>query len=242
MNRQEFDKALAKGIRVFRCIRDIKGSGPVAEGELVELKYDDGSYDPAFFYPNKEQREYDSTDNWTYILLSHLEPYKSIDNNNKQYQDWADFLAGEVSCFHELVGHEDYVEQLCATILNIGEYLGGDYEELAKNLELELRKYDEEVCKPEEAIPEYKVGEILRVTYDYANWFNIGDIVKVTAIEEKGYIALDRHKAFKLGNGKWEYSSSMCREGMTMKDKIIMAIILLLLLVDWDITLRNFGL
>lgn len=34
----------------------------------------------------------------------------------------------------------------------------------------------------------------------------------------------------------------MRREGMTMKDKIIMTIILLLLLVDWDTTLRNFGL
>lgn len=206
MNRQEFDKALAQGIRVFRCIRDIKGSGPIAVGELVELKDDDGFYAPAFFYPNKEEREDDSSDNWTYILLSHLEPYKSIDNNNnKQYQDWADFLASEVSCFRELAGHDEYVEQLCATILNIGEYLGGDYEKLAQNLELELRKYDEVVCKPEEVVPEYdyKIGDILRVTYEWADLFNIGDIVKVTAIEENGYIALESLMPVKIGKGKW---------------------------------------
>lgn len=288
MNRQEFDKALAKGIKVFRCIRDIKGSGPVAEGELVELARDDGSNSPAFYfpnkekrddgfseawnymyiaylepyieekgvekgmdrkefeealakgirtfvcsglyfdneyvikpgeivelkhddkttapqfyYPNREQRGYNSNDNWAYILLSHLEPYKPV--STRQYQDWADFVASEVSCFHELAGHDEYVEQLCATILNIGDYLGGDYEKIAQNLEMEFRKYDEEVCKTEEALPEYdyKVGEILRVTYDYANWFNIGDIVKVTAIEENGYIALESLMPVKFEGGKW---------------------------------------
>ena len=147
---------------------------------------------------------YKSVDNNKQYQDLHLEPYKPIDNN-KQYQDWADFLASEVSCFHELAGHDEYVEQLCATILNIGEYLGGDYEKLAKNLELELRKYDEEVCKPEEAVPEYdyKVGEILRVTYDYANWYKIGDIVKVTAIGKNGYITLESLMPIKLGDGKW---------------------------------------
>lgn len=209
MNRQDFERAIAQGITLFRCVRNYEKQegGLIKVGELVELKYDNSSYDPAFFYPNKEQREYESTDNWTYILLSHLEPYKPIDNNNnnRQYQGWADFLAGEVSCFHGLEGHEDYVEQLCDTILNIGVYLGGDCEKLAQKLELELRKYDEEVCKPEEVVPEYdyKVGEILRVTYDFVNCFNIGDIVKVTAIAENGYIALESLMPVKVGVGKW---------------------------------------
>lgn len=204
MNRQDFERAKAQGITLFRCVRNYEKQegGLIKVGELVELEYDDGSDDPSFFYTNKEQREDDSDDdsddNWTHILLSHLEPYKPV--LTRQYQDWADFVASEVSCFHELRGHDEYIKQLCATILNIGEYLGGDYEKLAKNLELELRKYDEEVCKPEY---DYKVGEILRVTYDYANWFNIGDIVKVTAIEENGYIALESLMPVKIGNGKW---------------------------------------
>lgn len=209
MNRQDFERAISRGITLFRCVHryEKQEGGLIEVGELVELKYDDGSYDPAFFYPNKEQREYLSDDNWTYILLSHLEPYKPL--NTQEYEAWADFVASEISCFHELAGHDEYVEQLCATILNIGEYLGGDYEKIAHNLELELRSYNEDICKREEALPEhdYKVGEILRVTYDYANWFNVGDIVRVTAIEDCGYIALESLMPIKVGDGKWSIPS-----------------------------------
>lgn len=209
MNRQEFERAIARGIRTFRCIKRFEGAanGYVDVGEIVELKFDDGSYDPAFYYPNKEQREQGGLDNWNYILLTKLEPFNPV--TNKQYQDWANFIASEVASFHDLAGHDEYVEQLCNTILSVGEYLGGDYEKIAHNLELELRSYNEDMCKREEALPEhdYKVGEILRVTYDYANWFNVGDIVRVTAIEDCGYIALESLMPIKVGDGKWSIPS-----------------------------------
>lgn len=39
-----------------------------------------------------------------------------------------------------------------------------------------------------------------------------------------------------------EHSITVCGEGMTMKDKIIMVLVLASLVIDWDTTLRNFGL
>lgn len=168
MNRQEFEKAIARGIKTFRCIsRHEKQEGDIIEvGEIVELKFDDGSYDPAFYYPNKEQREFNNDDNWTYILLPKLKPFSPVTLN--QYQDWADFIVSEVASFHDLAGHDEYVEYLRYTIQNIGEYIGGQAGEMAIELSDLIRDYDEDMCKREEALPEhdYKVGEILRVTAD----------------------------------------------------------------------------
>lgn len=209
MNRQEFERAIARGIRTFRCIKRFEGDANsyVDVGEIVELKFDDGSYDPAFYYPNKEQREQGSLDNWNYILLSKLEPFNPV--TNEQYQDWANFIASEVASFHDLARHDEYVEYLRYTIQNIGEYIGGQAGEMAIELSDFIRDYDEDMCKREKALPEhdYKVGEILRVTYDYANWFNVGDIVRVTAIEDCGYIALESLMHIKVGDGKWSIPS-----------------------------------
>ena len=72
MDRTEFEKALDSGIKFFRVIRD---SDYLNSGEIVEFRYDDDSESPAFYYPNREDRECSGqSGTWAYVLLYDLEP------------------------------------------------------------------------------------------------------------------------------------------------------------------------
>lgn len=76
MNRQEFEKYINQGGKLFVVTAPQLGAGYLNKGEIVELKNDDGSSLPAFYYPNKERREETLPfDNWTFIHLKVLEPY-----------------------------------------------------------------------------------------------------------------------------------------------------------------------
>lgn len=76
MNRQEFEKYINQGGKLFVVTAPQLGAGYLNKGEIVELKNDDGSSLPAFYYPNKERREETLPfDNWTFIHLKDLEPY-----------------------------------------------------------------------------------------------------------------------------------------------------------------------
>lgn len=60
MYRQEFEDYVAQGGKLFVVTDDIDDSageqGWLKEGEIVELKNDDRSVSPAFYYPNKEKK------------------------------------------------------------------------------------------------------------------------------------------------------------------------------------------
>lgn len=86
MYRQEFEDYVAQGGKLFVVTDDIDDSadelGWLKEGEIVELKNDDGSVLPAFYYPNKEKRERKyPEDNWRFIFLEKLAPYTLVNNN-----------------------------------------------------------------------------------------------------------------------------------------------------------------
>lgn len=75
MDRTSFEKALKDGIRFFRVIEEDCGNENVHRGEIVEFYKDDNSICPAFYYPNKEDREDKGKRGiWGYIYLSALDP------------------------------------------------------------------------------------------------------------------------------------------------------------------------
>lgn len=87
MNRQEFEDYVAHGGKLFVVTDDIDSFagelGWLKEGEIVELKNDDGSVSPAFYYPNKEKRERKyPEDNWRFIPLETLAPYTLSDSTH----------------------------------------------------------------------------------------------------------------------------------------------------------------
>lgn len=60
MNRQDFERYIEQGGRLFVVRDDMdddNGSGWLKKGEIVELKCDDGSSCPSFYYPNKEKEK-----------------------------------------------------------------------------------------------------------------------------------------------------------------------------------------
>ncbi|WP_293662974.1 DUF3310 domain-containing protein [uncultured Phascolarctobacterium sp.] len=85
MNRQEFRQYVAQGGRLFVVNRDREPngtySGYLQKGEIVELKANDGTTAPAFFYPNKEGRERNGA-NWRFIQLNDLEPLEEPTQNH----------------------------------------------------------------------------------------------------------------------------------------------------------------
>lgn len=85
MNRQEFEDYVAHGGKLFVVINDRDypdGGGWLEKGEIVELKDDDESVAPAFYYPNKEKRERcHPEDDWRFISLGYLAPYTLVNNN-----------------------------------------------------------------------------------------------------------------------------------------------------------------
>lgn len=87
MYRQEFEDYVAQGGKLFVVTDDIDDSageqGWLKEGEIVELKNDDGSVSPAFYYPNKEKRERKyPADDWRFIPLKTLAPYTLSDSTH----------------------------------------------------------------------------------------------------------------------------------------------------------------
>lgn len=87
MNRQEFEDYVAHGGKLFVVTDGIDSFagelGWLKEGEIVELKNDDGSVSPAFYYPNKEKRERKyPEDNWRFIPLETLAPYTLSDSTH----------------------------------------------------------------------------------------------------------------------------------------------------------------
>lgn len=86
MNRQKFEDYVAQGGKLFVVLANMceKGDrwGWFEKGEIVELKDDDGSVAPAFYYPNKEKRVINHPeDDWRFISLENLAPYTLVNNN-----------------------------------------------------------------------------------------------------------------------------------------------------------------
>ena len=86
MNRQEFEDYVAHGGTLFVVLTDYRSDneqGWLEKGEIVELKNDDESEVPAFYYPNKEKREKKKylADDWRFIPLKNLAPYTVVNNN-----------------------------------------------------------------------------------------------------------------------------------------------------------------
>lgn len=86
MYRQEFEDYVAQGGKAFVVLTDYRSDneqGWLEKGEIVELKNDDGSVSPAFYYPNKEKRERKyPEDNWRFISLETLAPYTLSDSTH----------------------------------------------------------------------------------------------------------------------------------------------------------------
>ena len=87
MYRQEFEDYVAQGGKAFVVTRNIDdeddGVGWLKEGEIVELKKDDGTVEPAFYYPYKEKREGKyPKDDWRFIHLQDLAPYTLFDSTH----------------------------------------------------------------------------------------------------------------------------------------------------------------
>ena len=84
MNRQDFERYIEQGGRLFVVRDDMdddNGSGWLKKGEIVELKCDDGSSCPSFYYPNKEKRERRyPQDDWRFINLCSLNAYAQVSN------------------------------------------------------------------------------------------------------------------------------------------------------------------
>ena len=82
MNRQEFKKHVQRGGKLFVAARAIEKEGRwlIKRGETVELRDDDGSDNPSFYFPNREDRDTQALYgqyNWEYLKLSDLEPHIS---------------------------------------------------------------------------------------------------------------------------------------------------------------------
>lgn len=82
MNRQEFEKYVQQGGKLFVAAREVKRARwSIQKGETVELKRDDGSTSPAFYFPNKEERDPkapESYRDYDYIDLAYLEPQTAV--------------------------------------------------------------------------------------------------------------------------------------------------------------------
>ena len=77
MNRQEF------GGKLFVAARAIEKEGRwlIKRGETVELRADDGTVNPSFYFPNREDRDRRAPMlycNWDYLFLSDLEPQDTL--------------------------------------------------------------------------------------------------------------------------------------------------------------------
>lgn len=80
MNRQEFENALAYGIKLFQVVDQDCTQSEVKNGEIVELRADDEEDNlPAFYYPNKEPRDRKWGEceraTWDYMNIAGLEPF-----------------------------------------------------------------------------------------------------------------------------------------------------------------------
>lgn len=83
MNRQDFERYIEQGGRLFVVTDGTELN--INEGEIVELKFDDDSNCPAFYYSNQEQRDEDTTSKWRYINLKRLKPYIQSQPIEKHY-------------------------------------------------------------------------------------------------------------------------------------------------------------
>lgn len=54
MNRQEFEKYIEQGGKLFVVLEP---DNYFKKGEVVELRRDDGTELPSFYYPNREKRD-----------------------------------------------------------------------------------------------------------------------------------------------------------------------------------------
>ena len=83
MNRQEFAKYVQQGGKLFVAARAIEKEGRwlIKRGETVELRADDGTVNPSFYFPNREDRDRRAPMlycNWDYLFLSDLEPQDTL--------------------------------------------------------------------------------------------------------------------------------------------------------------------
>lgn len=76
MNRQEFEKYIEQGGKLFVVL---KPSVFFKAGEVVELRCDDKSSNPSFYYPNHEKRDQiahrEESKTWHYLFLSNVKPF-----------------------------------------------------------------------------------------------------------------------------------------------------------------------
>lgn len=84
MNRREFERYIEQGGRLF-VVTDATELSDIDEGEIVELKFDDNSRWPAFFYPGREQRDDFDNEDWRFIRLEYLEPYVQSQPTQNHY-------------------------------------------------------------------------------------------------------------------------------------------------------------
>lgn len=86
MNRQEFEQYIQQGGKLFVVNRASSAHnaycGYLQKGEIVELKYDDGTSMPAFFYPNKDSSRTRNGADWRYIFLPDLNPLEEPTQNH----------------------------------------------------------------------------------------------------------------------------------------------------------------
>lgn len=79
MNRQDFERYIEQGGRLFVVVTEpttAEIDGYLNKGEIIELRKDDGSDCPSFYYPNNEHREARfPDDDWCYLELIYIEPH-----------------------------------------------------------------------------------------------------------------------------------------------------------------------
>ncbi len=76
MNRQEFEKYIEQGGKLFVVLEP---DNYFKKGEVVELRSDDGTELPSFYYPNREKRDLavylEESKIWHFLKLSNVKPF-----------------------------------------------------------------------------------------------------------------------------------------------------------------------
>lgn len=158
MDRTSFEKALKDGIRFFRVIEEDCGNENVHRGEIVEFYKDDNSICPAFYYPNKEDREDKGKRGiWGYIYLSALEPL-TLEEQREIVEQNSDMVCQSNSTDTNSHYCIDGIQpiQYCQRCLTPEQFQGACIKDVIKYLS-RFGKKDEKIREAEKAL-------------DYALW------------------------------------------------------------------------
>lgn len=196
MNRHEFEEAIASGVKYFEAIQaiDFGDGGFVKKGELLELKEDDKSNTPAFYFPNREKRDnyHSMSRDWQYFDLKTLKvPQEYTIEHEEQSTEFT---------FSSPQEQRDWLKELADLMYY---YDGECTNEMCDTFKDSLRILTRLHIVPEGTLERYKelyalaharfpqVGDIVQLVSEIDGVGSLyvpqGTIAKITSLTENGY-------------------------------------------------------